>query len=298
MTTTIESSRLWYEQSIYNAVSMGTMAWVLHAIVFFRCAYSIDCNKEGGARKWLPLVSTIFAAATISIFCSFKFNELGWIQHRDYPGGALAFFAEQQAMPINLTASAGSIIALFLSSSFLIYRNHVLWNDRFYTILLAVQLFLYCIISVLIAVDLVRNSRPWDGITLRFAVPCGPLANFAMDFLFNSVLCRVQWLRTQPERSVPTTPGRLWIEHLKQCPVVIESVVPLALLSFIMFGVRYLADAGANHFLAMPLYVQMACVFPELIITRMVREDDLHMTLMSELTSKGTSAVTQLVLPA
>ncbi|KAL6304345.1 hypothetical protein BKA93DRAFT_288989 [Sparassis latifolia] len=110
-----------YEQSLNGAVFAGAVAWGIHTFVFIRCLYAIDSKWVMASLKWLPVACTLFATATTNVFCSFKFNELAWIQQRGYPGGPIAFFAEQQSHPLHVAAVGSATIALISSYAFMVH---------------------------------------------------------------------------------------------------------------------------------------------------------------------------------
>lgn len=69
---------------------------------------------------WLLYISTLFALGTANICLNINFNELTWIDDRNYPGGPLAFLLEQQARPANTAGNAAAIIITFLADGLLV----------------------------------------------------------------------------------------------------------------------------------------------------------------------------------
>ncbi|KAH7906881.1 hypothetical protein BJ138DRAFT_1161545 [Hygrophoropsis aurantiaca] len=117
---------LWFEQSLEAGVFIGAIAYGGHIAVFCTCVYHIIHEKTISWR-WLAFVSTLFIMGTINIICNIHFNEMTYIDNRNYPGGPLAFLFTQQALPVDTVGNAAYIIASVLADSLLIYRCYIVW---------------------------------------------------------------------------------------------------------------------------------------------------------------------------
>lgn len=62
----------------------------------------------------------MFGCATANICFNIRFNELAWIEDRNYPGGPLAFLNEQQSLPINTGGNTVTIVSISLSQMVLV----------------------------------------------------------------------------------------------------------------------------------------------------------------------------------
>lgn len=80
-------------------------------------AYYLFLEKKRSNFKWLAFVFVLFAVATVNLRFNAHFNELAWIDERNYPGGPLAFLLEQQALAINIAGNIVSILSALMASS-------------------------------------------------------------------------------------------------------------------------------------------------------------------------------------
>ncbi|KIJ48679.1 hypothetical protein M422DRAFT_144720, partial [Sphaerobolus stellatus SS14] len=67
-----------------------------------------------------------------------KFNEDAWINEREYPGGPYAFIVEQQSRPILTLGNTASIFASFMANGLLVYRVMVVWQYKWYIMVLPI----------------------------------------------------------------------------------------------------------------------------------------------------------------
>ncbi|KAH9947996.1 hypothetical protein B0H21DRAFT_286767 [Amylocystis lapponica] len=258
-------AQLWYEQSINAAVYIGAMAWGLHVAVFFKAVEAAFRMKSG--LRWIPLAVALFALATINICRSISFNELAWIDDRSYPGGPLAFFAEQQSLPVNVAATATSATTFILFSAFLIYRCHALWRKLFLTIFFCVVLVASAVLSVLHCVQVARaSSSVWDQSTLSLSVPYASLSTVLTTLLSIALAWRLIDLS---RRLPPTLSSHAAEAYTSMEAMVIESALPAGLAA-LFFAVLYgTQNPGAN--LLVPFLVQLQGIVPELIVIRIIR---------------------------
>ena len=118
-------------------------------------------------------ITVLFVLAAVIIACNINFNELAWIDERNYPGGRylvnelknvnvdtspsgpLAFIKEQEALPVDTIGNSAGLVITFLVDSLLvrinsftqeeilnsvlqIYRCWVVWNSNYYVIVLPI----------------------------------------------------------------------------------------------------------------------------------------------------------------
>jgi carbon starvation protein CstA len=77
-------------------------------------------DKERRGWVWLPYIGTLFAVATVNIACCIHFNELAWIDERNYPNGPIAFLQQQQSRGPNVSSVTTAIVMMILSDLFLV----------------------------------------------------------------------------------------------------------------------------------------------------------------------------------
>ncbi|KAL7283424.1 hypothetical protein ACG7TL_002854 [Trametes sanguinea] len=256
---------LWNEQAINAAVYIGAIAWGLHISTFFQSTSAILQSGKSSWR-WLPFSFILFAMASINICCSISFNELAWIDERNYPGGPLAFIVEQSSRPINTASIATSVVTLFLANSFLVYRTHVLWNKFWVTTALVAFLLVSTVLSVMHCIQAARpDAGLWDDATVKISIPYASVT-MTLNILLTVIL---SWRLLDLRRRLPATINEQVKQYTTVQALVVETAFPYGLASFIFVVLYGLRNAGANLFV--PLLVQVEGIVAELILIRMVR---------------------------
>lgn len=95
----------------------------VHMVIFCMCAYYLIKENKRGNWRWLAFIFTLFSLGTLNICFNLHFNQMAWIDKRNYPGGPLMFLLEQQNVPINIAGNAISAIIPFLADGLLVSRK-------------------------------------------------------------------------------------------------------------------------------------------------------------------------------
>ncbi len=135
------SALLWFEQVNYVAIIICAVAYGtyeacpesvpvylpagallpgIHICVFFTCVYYLIREQKKSNIKWLVYVSVLFICGTCNLAFNARFNQLAWIDERNYPGGPLAFLLEQQSLPIETAGNALAFFTTFLTNGLLV----------------------------------------------------------------------------------------------------------------------------------------------------------------------------------
>ena len=83
-------------------------------------AYYLIIEKKKANVKWLVFISFLFVSGTLNLVFNANFNELAWIDYRNYPGGPLAYIEDQEAIPINTAGNTFGIVTYTLTQLVLV----------------------------------------------------------------------------------------------------------------------------------------------------------------------------------
>ncbi|EMD34961.1 hypothetical protein CERSUDRAFT_116481 [Gelatoporia subvermispora B] len=240
---------------------------VIHIVIFSMCTYYIIQENKASNAKWFALVCALFASGTINICMNIHFNELTWIDERNYPGGPLAFLLEQQSVWTNTLGNSASLVATFLADGLLIYRVYAVWR-RWYIVVVPILTWLAStVLSVLSTFQAaLPNSSLWANNTLDFSVPFWSLSMSLNILLTILLVTRLLYMR----RRIIATLGRQYGQmYTGIAAMIVESALPYALVSFIFVVLYGLNNTAANLFI--PLVSQVQCIAPMLVILRVTR---------------------------
>jgi len=92
----------------------------IHIAVFYKCITTLLRKNDKSCFKWIPFIAGLFVLGTANIACSLHFNQLAFIDERQYPGGPAAFLTEKQSDSANVGAVATSIIMMIAADIFMV----------------------------------------------------------------------------------------------------------------------------------------------------------------------------------
>ncbi|KIJ44349.1 hypothetical protein M422DRAFT_47430 [Sphaerobolus stellatus SS14] len=254
------------EQVVHASVYLGAMAYGLHLTTFFNAMKAILSDAEKRHWKWIPFVGSTFLLGTINIAALIRFNQLAWIDDRNFPGGPVGFLLGQQNTPANIISIATAIIMIALGDSFLIVRCHALWRNIYISAGLFALLIAAIVISVLHFIQVVGvKTLSEDVLNLKFSIPFATLVTALNVLICLLLLWRIFDLR----RRLPSDLNDIAKRQFKSLEsVIIETAMPIGVLSF-AFLMLYIANSPGS-ILVFPLLVQALGIMPSLIILRMM----------------------------
>ncbi|KZT01799.1 uncharacterized protein LAESUDRAFT_717278 [Laetiporus sulphureus 93-53] len=260
------SAEIWFEQANNAAVYIGAIAYGVHIVIYFMCAYYLIKERKKNFWQWLIFVTILFAMATGNICVNIHFNEMAWIDDRNYPGGPLAFLLEEQSNAINTVGNSLSFVATFLADGLLLYRVYVVWQKWYIVVIPFLMWLAATVLSVFTTIQAVRpNSSLWANNTLNVSVPYWSIAialNISLTLL---LISRLLYMRHLIRKQLPGE-GKL---YAGVATMILESALPYSIVSvvfIILYGLQLTAED-----LFIPLLLQVACIAPELIILRVTR---------------------------
>ncbi|KAF8960225.1 hypothetical protein BDZ97DRAFT_1834589 [Flammula alnicola] len=258
---------LWFEQANNAAVYLGAIAYGMHILVFFTCAYYLLHEKNKNNWRWLIFIFVLFSLATCNLAFNVHFNELAWIDDRNYPGGPLMFILEQQTLPFNIAGNAVTIVITFMADALLIYRVHILYN-KWWAILVPILMWLASIATgILFTVQAaLPNSSLWANSTLNFSVPFFSLAMALSILLTGMLVLRLLYMRREITKVLGPHHGKAYTGI---AAMMLETAAPYGIFSFIFIVLYAKKNTAANLFI--PLLSQVEGITPMLIILRVSR---------------------------
>ncbi|KIM35412.1 hypothetical protein M413DRAFT_449796 [Hebeloma cylindrosporum] len=266
--TVLSPEIMWYEQAANAAASIGAMAYGIHIAVFYKCITTLFRKNDKSFFKWIPFIAGLFVLGTANISCSLHFNQLAFIDERQYPGGPAAFLTEKQSDSANVGAVATSIIMMIAADIFMIYRIHDLWRRTIVTGILSMTLLASIVMSGFHAVQLTRSKGSIGGASvIQFSVPYVSLATTLNILISVILLPRLLELRRQV--SLTASLEGIQNKFIGLEALVVESSLPSGLFSLvfiILFGFQ-----KVSSILFLPLLVQVMGIMPGLIVLRIVQ---------------------------
>ncbi|KAL0961269.1 hypothetical protein HGRIS_006232 [Hohenbuehelia grisea] len=260
-----DPSSLWYEQSNYVSTHIAAIGYGVQLAIFAVVMYCTIYREMTTWRRagWITFNTVLFVMGTINLACSIHFNESAWVSERNYPNGAFAFLTEQQSRPVLTLGNTASIICSFMADGLLLYRVMVLWDFKWYIIILPTLFFIACIILSIMVV--IQIALPLSTHLPQLALPVWIVLMIINIVLTAMIATRLLMMRR-------TIKSLLGDEHSKMytgvAAIVIESALPFSILSIVLLAL--FGDQNIAQNLFVPLLVQFECIAPQLIVLRVI----------------------------
>lgn len=263
---TIESPEmLWFEQAAHAGTYVGAAAFGIHATIFSIAAYYILKAKFSiRGTLWLVYLVVLLILGAINLSCNINFNELTWIDERNYPGGPLGFINEQQALPVNSLGNAAANAITLLVDSLIIYRCYVVWNTWIVIVVPSLMLLAAIIMAIFRTTAAAQPSASLLAATaVKFGIPYWSLSMALNMIVTILIVGRLWFARKRIQEVMGKGHGQM---YTGVAAMVIESAAPYAISSFILIILYGLKDTG--FVLLIPTFCQVQCISTALIIAR------------------------------
>ncbi|TFY77699.1 hypothetical protein EWM64_g6311 [Hericium alpestre] len=111
---------------------------------------------------YIAFGATLLVAMTLNVVSTLLIGDLMWIDHRDVPGGPLAYYTNHLSSWLETLASAASSFANLSGDALLIYRSYMIWGRKLWVLALPVPLLLTntaIAVAVNISVTILISAR-------------------------------------------------------------------------------------------------------------------------------------------
>ncbi|EIN04127.1 hypothetical protein PUNSTDRAFT_76736 [Punctularia strigosozonata HHB-11173 SS5] len=256
------------ERENLNGAVLGGVGYGVHATLFFICLdLLIKQLKSHPKRSYAMLVYIVmlFILGSLGNAANIKFNEMVFVDNRDYPGGPNAYFVEQNGVWINVLSYGVYIVNTWLQDGLLLYRFHLIWNSNLW--LTAIPGVFYTVSVVMSCLLLSQIAEPgdniWKQLSVKFALTYWCISIGATLLLTTLIVVRLLYMRYKlrkvmgPHHRSP---------YLSISTILVESAFLYCAvgLAFIITYARN--DPAQNIFL--PVLGQVQSIAPLLIIMR------------------------------
>jgi hypothetical protein len=259
------NTNLWYEESNYIATHIASVGYGLHIILFaFVTYYTLrERRKVKTWPYWLAINTVLFISGTVNLACGINFNQLAWINDRDYPGGPFNFLVEQATRPVVTVGNCASIIAALLADAVLLYRVAVLYN---YSMLVLIFPILgYLLDNALCIMVVIQVAHPEIMASLPLGLPAWVTVTGVNVLYSGMIVVRLLYNRHHITSVFGPSYGK---SYLNAAALIVEGAVPYLILSTILLGLFGGSNTTQNLFI--PLLIQLECISPELISLRVM----------------------------
>jgi len=261
-------SELWLEKSNLDGVVLAGFGYGIFFTLFVQCFRALLCNMSlKGKAKWIIIgyITILFALGTIGFGGNAKFNEMTYIEDRNYPGGPNAFTAEQYSDTVNIMSFASYVVMSWFADGLVLYRYLLIWNFNYWMLILPAVIFMGSIsMSISLLVAMTRpDATFWTAASVNFG-----LAYWSLSVSLNIILTVLIVVRLLSARNaVRKALGRQHSEMYTSLAALLVESASLYSVTGLVFIITYARGSYVQN-LVLPPLGQVQGIAPLLIILR------------------------------
>ncbi|KAI3597556.1 hypothetical protein WG66_003198 [Moniliophthora roreri] len=149
-----------FEKSLYVANVFACILYGLELYLAFATIHLLVIDRSRRTRKqkifYISYIVSIVLVQALTIASNTALGYLMWLEHRDFPGGPMAYYTSSTTSWNNFTGLGSVELTNFLGNSLSLYRCYIIWDRKTTIMILPVLMFLTA--SVMAVTTLVRSA--------------------------------------------------------------------------------------------------------------------------------------------
>jgi len=258
------------EQSLLDGTVIAGAAYGIHLTLFIQCFQLLSQRRRDRQKNWglLFYICILFSLGTVGFGGQIKFNEMTFIQDRDFPGGPLGFNFGEYNAPANLMTTTAFVILNWFADGLLIYRLYMIWNNNLYIAALPILTLIGSFtVSVLLLFQLTQpGASLWTRVAISFGIPYWSISVSLNVIVTLLIVGRLLYMRR-------VTRQALTAEHASTYTSIMAILIESAAL-YSTFGLIFIVSYARNSMVQnvlLPTLGHIQAVSPLLIILRVAR---------------------------
>ncbi|KAF5366555.1 hypothetical protein D9758_008993 [Tetrapyrgos nigripes] len=166
---------LWIERSNFNGVVLSNVAFGILFGIAIRCLRGVYETYEQTKKIqwWIGLYAAwMLALATVALALQDKFNQMTFIDYRDYPGGPNAFTLDFYSLPVNVGSFSLYTIMAWFADGLVLYRFFIIYDRNRYILFLPALIWLGGVLSGIgLLVSIVHSDNSfWAETSIKLGI--------------------------------------------------------------------------------------------------------------------------------
>ncbi|KAF8645371.1 hypothetical protein AX16_007874 [Volvariella volvacea WC 439] len=261
---------LYVERSNLNGVILSAVAYGMLLTIAVQALLLFLKPPKGRRISW-PLVvylGVVVTLATIGLGGNIKFNQMTFIDHRNYPGGPNAFTVDFYQHPINMMAFASYTVLGWVADGLVLWRFSLMYNNNHLLCIFPGLMYLGAIVSLISL--LVSMTRPAASLWSTRAVQFG-IAFWTLSISFNvistlAISGRLFYVRHRIKKAMGAEPSGMYTSIAS---MLIESAAIFSIWGLV-FLICFARDTPFQN-IVLPTFGQIQGVAPALILLRVAQ---------------------------
>ncbi|KAJ7032812.1 hypothetical protein C8F04DRAFT_1040212 [Mycena alexandri] len=260
---------LWVEKSNLDGVFLSGVAYgILFTITAQALLLFLQLPKDKIPRLLIAYVIAMFILASVGFGGNAKFNEMTYIDNRNFPGGPNAYTVAFYSTPVNMMAFAAYTLMSWMADGLVLWRFTLIWDYKYWLSAFPLLMFLGSVgSSIALIISIARpGDRFWSEKSVQFGLAYWSLSIALNIILTVSIVVRIWIVRRQVHGLVG---GPLSVQYVSIAAMLIESAALYAIWSMV-FLICYARGTPLQNILLPPLG-QVQGIAPLLILFRVAQ---------------------------
>ncbi|KAJ7510315.1 hypothetical protein B0H11DRAFT_1183637 [Mycena galericulata] len=235
--------------------------------MYFQSVYYLNASRGSPRSKnfYIGYSTVLMVFITIALASNLFFGQAMWIEHRDVPGGPVAFFGDNIAAWYNTWGTAADVTANVMGDGLMLYRCYVFWGHVRFAMILPLLVYLGSV-SMGITTT-IQSGLPggnfFSGVTVNFGIPWLVLT-IVFNIMVTAMICgRLLSMHAKGKRVLGAETSKKYTGLLA---ILVESALPFTVLG-IVYLATYIRDVPESLALA-DIWGCVVALSPQAIILR------------------------------
>lgn len=266
------------ERAIWVGNNLGAITYGIDLYMVFHSWYLLKGRNTQTPRMRRVYISfgfIQFLLLTLEVATNGLSSQYMWIDHRDFPGGPLAYFFATGNSWFNVLNVVCGVLSLALSDALLLYRCYIIWNASWRIMAFPILIYLGEIAMGLFFIvgTAIPNATFFLEQTTNFSVPWISLGTSLNVILTGLIVGRIFYASRQVHSS----------NYTGVVAILVESAIPLSLS-----GIAFVITMRANVIESFPLATlngSLNVLCPQAIIIRVAMGKGWSENTMGQITT-------------
>ncbi|ESK84236.1 hypothetical protein Moror_3805 [Moniliophthora roreri MCA 2997] len=258
-----------FEKSLYVSNVLGAIIYGLELYLAFTTIHLLVIDRSRRTRKqklfYICYIISIVLVQTLGAVSNTALGYLMWLEHRDFPGGPMAYYTSSATSWNNFTGLVSVEMTNFLGNSLSLYRCYIIWGRNTAVMVLPVLMFLTASAMAIITLVQSDGTSIYSSQSVNFVVIWTSVTS-GLNVLLTALICfRLLSARHRLLKLNMTAPA----QYIGVVAILVESSLPFPVLGIIH---AVLSAKGIGVYMAFAVFWGLyAGIAPILIIYRIAK---------------------------
>ncbi|KAF5329110.1 hypothetical protein D9758_017949 [Tetrapyrgos nigripes] len=226
--------QLLFERCLYIGNILAGIIYGLEVYIAFHTIHLLARGHHTQSTSRLLLIvyiSLLILSQTLALASQAGAGQLMWVEHRDFPGGPVAYFNSTGSSWNNLGGTVFVLLTNFMGDAFLLYRCYIICDSNALIVALPFLMFLGSAAMGIVA--LVQSAIPGSGIfaqqSVNFVIPWVSLTA-GLNVILTALICVRLLITRRDLLRAEVTEIKVYTSLVA---ILVESALPFSILGII-----------------------------------------------------------------